>query len=51
MMPELSRPPSEDARCPDHGDTLRYHPDQGDEWEWKEHLECSVPGCEYEVWA
>lgn len=37
--------------CPDHGATLQYAEDQGDEWERREHLECSVPGCAYEVWA
>ena len=37
--------------CPEHGDSLQYHADQGDEYEPQEHLECSVTGCEYEVWA
>jgi hypothetical protein len=37
--------------CPDHGDTLTYDDDQGDEYEWREHLVCSVLGCGYGVWA
>lgn len=32
--------------CPQHGDTLRYAADQGD---GEEHLECSAPGCGYQV--
>jgi hypothetical protein len=30
--------------CPDHGDTLQYAADQGDD---EEHLECKV--CDYQV--
>lgn len=37
--------------CPDHGNTLVYHDDQGGEWEVAEHLECCIKGCPYEVWA
>ncbi len=54
MAETVTRPRTDDATCPDHGNTLQYHEDQGGEWgelEWREHLECSVPGCEYEVWA
>ena len=40
-----------DALCPEHGDTLGYHRDQGDDLETREHLKCSEPGCDYEVWA
>jgi hypothetical protein len=61
MLPELlSRGHSGYAECPDHGPVLRYHEDQGDEWEWREDqgdewewredLECSAPGCGYEAW-
>ena len=41
----------DEAICPEHGKTLWYHPDQGDEYEMREHLECSATGCGYEVWA
>ena len=40
-----------DERCPDHGDSLRYAEDQGDEYETREHLECCEPGCKFEVWS
>ena len=40
-----------DAICPDHGDSLDYHEDQGGEIEWREHLVCTEPGCRFEVWA
>ena len=41
----------DEQQCPVHGPVLEYHEDQGDEYEVREHLQCSVPGCEYEVWA
>jgi hypothetical protein len=38
--------------CPEHGKTLTYARDQGDdEYEMREHLECEEPDCGYEVWA
>jgi hypothetical protein len=37
--------------CPDHGDTLSHADDQGDEYETREHLECSVAGCGYDAWV
>jgi hypothetical protein len=37
--------------CPEHGDSLGYADYQGDEFEAREHLICTEPGCDYEVWA
>ena len=37
--------------CPEHGDSLGYHDEQGDEYEQREHLACTELGCDYEVWA
>ena len=53
MMPELmtSRGHGGEAECPEHGPVLVYHSEQGDEWEWREHLMCPAEGCGYEVWA
>lgn len=48
---ELVRDENGDAVCPDHGDTLTVSAQQGDELEWREHLECSKLDCGYEVWA
>ena len=42
---------NDEQQCPAHGPVLEYHPDQGGEYELREHLQCSVPGCGYEVWA
>jgi hypothetical protein len=41
----------DDELCPEHGDTLTYHTDQGDEYEMREHLICAEWGCGYEIWA
>jgi hypothetical protein len=41
----------DEVQCPRHGSSLRYHHDQGGEFERQEHLECSVTGCGYEVWS
>lgn len=37
--------------CPEHGNTLGYAEDQGDEYTIHEHLECTADGCTYDVWA
>lgn len=42
---------NDEIGCPEHGKTLQYAASQGSEYEMREHLECSVPGCDYEVWA
>lgn len=41
-------------RCPEHGNTLIHADDQASrlgEHEWRQHLECCIKGCAYEVWA
>jgi hypothetical protein len=43
-----------DPRCPEHGNTLIHAGDQYSwlgEHEWREHLECCIKNCRYEVWA
>lgn len=42
---------NDEQECPQHGKTLGYHDEQGGEYEMREHLECQVSGCAYEVWA
>ena len=40
-----------EKHCPVHGHTLMLSDYQGDELEWRDHLECSVTGCDYETRA